>query len=199
MENATFRVTIDKVAYTHKPDPIKDATAITRRLQQNGGIDCTAKQLCRCIELGFTFVGGVYKPCNGSWGEFEGQQIFALDFDNAAPVRNAEGGIIKGKKRPLEPGESGYLCALDALNRCYDELFISPLCLYFTMGARFPDWEKFRIVFDAGEQLDKNAAKQQINALLLAFPEADQACKNSNRLFYASNGEVWPCYLSDQL
>ena len=36
MENATFRVTIDKVAYTHKPDPIKDATAITRRLQQSG-------------------------------------------------------------------------------------------------------------------------------------------------------------------
>ena len=198
MENETFRVTIDRVAYTRKPTA-RDATAITRRLQKQGGIDCTAKQLCRCIELGFTFVGGVYTPNNGSWGAFEGQQIFALDFDNSAPMRNAEGGAIKGLKRPLEPGESGYLCALDALDRCYSSLGISPLCLYFTMGARFPDWEKFRIVFDAGEQLDQAEANKQIRSLLRAFPEADQACKNSNRLFYASNGEVWPCYLTDSL
>lgn len=68
------------------------------------------------------------------------------------------------------------------------------MCLYFTMGAKCPDWPKFRLVFDMGRPLDKATAEAVIQSLLTAFPEADQQCRNCNRLFYGSGGEVWEAW-----
>ena len=182
MSSGRFMVTLDGVSYKAKPSA--EVAAITRRMQEAGATECDAATFCEHIRQGRTWCGGCYAPKRGAWGEFQGQQIFALDFDNA------EG------KRQLQPGEVGYLDPLDALRRCYD-LGIRPMCLYFTFSAELdPLWYKYRIVFDMGRPLDKDEAQKAITTLLAAFPEADKQCKNSNRLFFGSNGDVVECWLT---
>ena len=191
-----FMVTLDSVSYTSKPTA-KDAVAITRRLQAAGATECDAAMFCQHVAQGRTWVGGCYKPKRGGWGEFIGQQVFAIDIDNTAevivdgqPARDMDG---HKAKRPLQEGEKGYLDPLDALRRC-ESLQLAPMCLYFTFGARLnPDWLKYRLVFDMGEPLDLESAQAVIRTLLAAFPEADQQCKNCNRLFFGGGGEVWQC------
>jgi len=192
----SFRVTLDSVSYSSKPTG-QDATAITRRLQAAGSTECDAATFCEHVKRGRTWVGGCYEPKRGAWGKFVGQQIFALDFDNAAtvtvngrPVKDETGHEVK---RALRPGEAGHLDPVDALDRC-EQLQLEPMCLYFTMSAKCPDWPKYRVVFDMGDALDQETAQGVIQSLLTAFPEADQACKNTNRLFFGSNGEVWECW-----
>lgn len=189
-------LTLDGVSYSAKPTP-KDATAITRRMQGAGATECDAATFCEHVKQGRTWVGGCYEPKQGSWGEFVGQQVFALDFDNSTevivngqPVKDADGRKVK---RALRPGEDGYLDPADALGRC-ERLGLAPMCLYFTLGAKCPDWPKYRLVFDMGDMLDRETAQAVIRPLLIAFPEADQRCSNLNRLFYGGNGEVWECW-----
>lgn len=183
---SSFMVTIDGVGYRAKPHG-REVADITRRLQRAGATECDAATFCEHVKQGRTWTGGTFEPCAGKWGEFTGQQLFALDFDNSAPGTDGHG------KRPLCQGETGYLDPVDALDRC-EQLGLAPLCLYFTMGAKCPDWPKYRLVFDMGELLDQDTAQAVIQSLLTAFPESDQACKNLNRLFFGSNGEVWECW-----
>lgn len=193
---AKFMVTLDSVSYASKPTA-KDAIAITRRMQGAGATECDAATFCQHVKQGRTWVGGCYEPKRGAWGEFIGQQIFGIDIDNSAElivngqiVKDADGHKVK---RALRPGEAGYLDPVDALDRC-ERLQLAPMCLYFTMGAKCPEWPKYRIVFDMGEQLDQDTAQAVIQSLLAAFPEADPQCKNCNRLYYGGSGEVWECW-----
>lgn len=189
----SFRVTLDRQQYDAKPSA-REVTAITRRMQVSGSVELDETAFCEAVRGGRTWCGGCFEPKRGAWGEFVGQQIFALDFDNAAevvangqPVKDADGHTVK---RALRTGEVGYLDPVGALDRC-ERLSLEPLCLYFTMSAQCPDWPRFRVVFDMGELLDQDTAQGIISSLLTAFPEADQACRNVNRLFYGGNGEVW--------
>ena len=60
------------------------------------------------------------------------------------------------------------------------------MMLYFTFHATVEPWyPRYRIVFDAGEQVtDEARASDVLKTLLAAFPEADQKCSNVNRLFF---------------
>ena len=182
--DASIIVTLDDVFYRVKPQG-SEYGAITKRLQQAGPTICTPTEFSNHVKCGGTWVGAVYEPSDSGWGNFIGQRLFGLDFDNATS-RN-------GAKSPLSVGDEGYLDPVDALDRC-EKLGFSPMLLYFTYSARCPDWPRFRLVFDIGEMVEEEMAKKILRAFLKAFPEADQACKNPNRLYLGSNGEVWECW-----
>lgn len=174
-----FPITVDAArAYTSKPDG-REASLITNRMKASGPMLLTQGRFCEAVRRGHTWTGATYPPRRGSgWGEFQGQQVFGLDFDNGT------------HERPLEEGEEGYLHPLDALRRL-ERLNVSPMCLYFTFSAT-PEHPRYRIVIDMGEVVrNEDEAKTILKKLLGAFPEADQSCKNPNKIFYGSNGEVW--------
>lgn len=175
-----FYVTLDNHFYRAKPNRA-EVGAITNRLKMAGPTCCSEAELCEHVRRGGTFVCGTYEPQRNSWGEFAGQQLAAIDIDN------------KDDTCELRPGDNGYLDPLDALDRC-NRLGLSPLCLYFTFSCR-PDHYRYRLVFDYGERLgNKIMAETAVRTLLDLFPEADKACKNANRLFFGSNGEVWEAW-----
>ena len=177
-------VKLDDVSYRAKPDG-REFAAITNRLKRAKPSLIDAAAFCEHVRLGKTWVGGAFE------GErFVGQQLFGLDFDNCA--KEAGGG--RKVKRQLSEGEPGYLDPLEALERC-DRLNKWPLCLYFTFSAKAEPWQpRYRIVFATDRAIgDRRLAEGFLKRLLRDFPEADQACKNTNRLYCGSQGEVWEC------
>lgn len=175
-------VTLDSRSYFVKPT---DQGALTNRLISAGGTEIDAAKFCDHVREGKSWAGGVFEKSNKGWGRFLSQQLFGIDFDNEAP------GETSGTKRRLNPDDSGYLDPLDAIRRC-SKLNLEPMCLYFTFGAMLePLHYKYRLVFDMGEPItDKSKAESVIATLLSMFPEADQKCRNVNRIFYGSCGEV---------
>lgn len=181
-------VTLDNTPFRRKPKG-RGFGALTNRLKAAGGTEIDAGAFCDHVRQGKTWVGGVYEKSASGWGSFVGQQVFGMDFDNDTECgKNEDGSAIK---RPLRPGEVGYLDPLDALRRCIS-LDLTPLCLYFTLSASLdPLNYRYRLVFDMGEPVASQCeAESVIGTLLDMFPEADQKCRNANRLFCGSNGEV---------
>lgn len=174
-------VTFDNVCYKEKPSAY--IGGITRRMQAGGSRLVTPAQFCEAVRRGRTFVCGCYEPNPRDWGKFLGQRLFAVDFDNKA------GGV------QLKEGDAGFLGMVEALERCYEN-GVPPLALYMTMSAKCPDVERYRIVFDYGEVVETEAEAREVyeKVLLELFPEADSQCKNPNRLFFGSNGEVIPLW-----
>lgn len=179
----TFAVTLDPVPFSHKPRG-REVAGVTRRMQAAGATLVTAAEFVEHVRAGKTWCGGTFSPCEGGWGEFQGQRLFALDFDNGT------------HDRPLHEGDEGFLHPLAALDRC-DSLQIMPLCLYFSMSATYAGDDaanvyRYRLVFDMENEHDGRAAQAILKTLLELFPEADPACRNANRLWFGSCGEVWP-------
>ncbi len=186
----TFPVTLDAVPYKTKP---KDELAkITNRLKQSGHVIINCAEFCEAVRRGQTFMCGCFEPIDpkkGGFGKFLGQRIMALDFDNTAP-----------DGRPLQEGEPGYIDHTEALERCIAK-GIPIICKYLTMSADASKGIcKFRIVIDGGK-VETSEAKmtERIATLLKLFPEADKQCKNPNRIFLGSNGEVHECWTIDGL
>lgn len=180
-------VKLDGVSYRAKPDR-KEFGAITNRLKKAKPSLIDPAAFCEHVRLGRTWVGGVFEG-----GRFVGQQLFALDFDNCAEETDGGGHKVK---RQLSLGEPGYLDPVEALDRC-EGLGMWPLCLYFTFSSKAErDQCRYRVVFAAKQPIsDRERAEGFLEALLRNFPEADQACKNLNRLFCGSGGEVIPCWV----
>ena len=178
---ANFRVTIDREPYSAKPDG-KTAGAITNRLKVAEPLTIDSAGFCGLVRQGCTWVPGCYGGSDMQPGNFESLQLCAVDIDNAEEV--------DGEKRHLVDGEPGFMSRQAAFERC--QLFdLEPLCIYETFSSS-EEHPRFRIVFDLGEPVtDYKTACDAIACLLAAFPEADQACKNPNRLFFGSNGQVW--------
>lgn len=199
--DSPFRVTLDTVRFSSKPSP-DDVSAITRRMQRAGAVEVGGEGFCEAIRQGITFCGGCYEQCDDRWGAFRSMQICAIDVDNSAEIIGADGQPVKDAdgrkaKRPLFPGEAGYLDYAGGYERCAD-LGLHPLAMYQTMSAR-DGWPKYRIVLDLGEAVcDERAARDVLRSLLGMFPEADRACSNPNRLFYGSNGTVWECWRGER-
>lgn len=181
----SFMVTLDTEAYKTKPDT-SEAGRITARMKSAHPTELDEASFCEHVRQGKTWVGATYQPRGSGWGLFVGQQVFALDIDNATEYARKDGG--RGK-RPLLADEEGHLSPTEALARC-EALGLVPLCTYATMHDR-PENRRFRLVFVMPEPVaDEGEARGIIAALLRAFPEADPSCKNPNRLFYGSNGTV---------
>ena len=176
---------VDPVAYTSKPEG--QAGAVRGRMK---AVRLKESQLCEALQRGHSVQFGVLDGSGSKQGNWVSQQCAALDFDNKREFRGKDG---KLHKRDLEPGETGYMDPLDALQRAYDN-GLPPLALYFTFSATL-EHPRFRIVFLLKEPVTDPALMLAANAGLLAlFPEADRACKDLVRLYFGSCGEVWECW-----
>ena len=186
-----FLVTLDPVAYTSKQAAKEEVGLITRRVQKVGATECDEASFCQHVREGRSWVGGTFEPCVGGWGEFQQQQLFALDFDNDFEMPGKDG--KSSRKIQLRQGDEGFLDPQEALERC-ERLGLKPLCLYFTLSSTCLEEARFRIVFDMGKPLEEKKAKETIKQLLIVFPEADKSCSNPRRLFFGSQGEVIECW-----
>ena len=197
MSSETIPVTLDAVSFDRKPQR-GEIAGITRRLQAGGHVCITPQQFAQAVADGRTWAGGCYKPANKGWGEFIGQRLFAIDIDNDTAEVGEDGSKTK---RALLPNERGYLDPWAALDRWRQLFGREPFAMYPTFSYRFggtvPDLEstetrmKYRVVLDAGEFVtSEGRARDVLKKLLRAFPEADTACKNPNRLYFGSCGRV---------
>ena len=192
-EVMTMLLTLDDVSYTAKPDRAEFGR-LMNRLKSAQPREVDKHGLLEHIASGKTFVGGSFKY-EGKDCKLISWQLAALDFDNETHVLDADGKPMKDEngdtiKRPLLPTEDGFISAFQALDRC-ESLGIAPLAVYQTLSNSAEN-PRFRIVFDMGEAIgDEELAKAVIQSLLGAFPEADQKCKNPNRLFLGTTQAVW--------
>lgn len=180
-----YAVMLDAVPYARKPTG-RELGAITNRLKKAGPVEVTPWQLMDAIERGQTFMCGTYAPHAGSgWGEFLGQRLAAIDIDNT------------GKDgRPLGYGEPDYLWHVKALDRA--RLIGLRVAFWYPTFSAAGDWyapgpgNRYRVVFDLGCTLGAEQAAQAIGELLEVYPEADQQCKNPNRLFLGTDKRAVP-------
>lgn len=186
-------VTLDSAAFDHKPEG-REIGAITRRMQAAGPSELTHAEFAQAVARGHTWCGGTYTPRRGGWGEFLGLQVGALDFDNDTEVIGADGRKVK---RPLLPNEAGYLDPWQAFARfagafggMYAALILYP-SFSFRFGGKLADLEapatrmKHRLVYVLEEPIsDEGRAKGLLAGMLRAFPEADRAARNVNRLYF---------------
>lgn len=199
---------LDCVAYKSKPCG-EQISAITGRLKRHRPTEVEPDVFAQAVANGCTFVGGCFEKCAGKpfgKSEFLGQQLFPIDIDNdtedlgedGAPAKDERG---RKRKRSLMPNEKGYLDPWDAIERFKTIFDCMPLLVYPSFSYRFggtvadrtnPETRmKYRLVLDAGKLVfDAGKAEAIRRKLLKAFPEADPACVNANRLYFGSCGKA---------
>lgn len=158
-------LTLDDVRYTAKPDRAEFAR-LMNRMKAAKPRDVDRREFCEHVAAGKSFIGGAF-GCGLK--TLDSWQLAALDFDD------------------------GSLSPIEALDRC-ERLDIAPTLLYFTLSS-VVEKPRFRLAFDLGQSVhDADVAADVIATLMHEFPEADGKCKNPNRIFLGSNGEVWRCW-----
>lgn len=205
MANVTLM--LDTVKYDSKPSA--HVSEITNRLKRQGPCTVSAEKFAQAVADGRTFCCGCFEAdATKTFGSsrFLGQQIFAIDIDNDTEVLDEQGKPAKDErgrnmKRPLMPDEDGYLDVWAAIDRWAKLFHADPLLVYPSFSYNFAGgmanrWSadtrmKYRLVLDAGEFVtDPEQADEIRKTLLMDFPEADQKCKNANRLFFGSGDRV---------
>lgn len=158
---------VDCQGYDVKPSIIPgEVGKVRKRMQREQPRMMTSTDLLALISAGHAWQPGCYRK-----GEFVGQQVYGLDFD---------------KPELLMPDQA--LAVLDKLG-----LFSTASFVYFTYTAT-PDRPKYRLVLVDDEPTKEfGLAKDRLGRLLGLFPEADQACKDPNRMFFGTDGrfQAW--------
>lgn len=184
-------LTLDDVRYTTKPDRAEFAR-LMNRMKAAKPREVDKHEFLQHIAAGRSFIGGAF---SNELQTLDSWQLAALDFDNdtkvigddGKPVKDADGHELK---RPLRPGEDGYISPFEALERC-EHLGLPPMVIYQTLNNSKEN-PRFRIVFDFAESTtDADIAKAVVMTLLDNFPEADKQCKNPNRIYCGTNQAVW--------
>lgn len=176
-------LTLDNTRYTEKPDRAEFAR-LMNRMKRTEPREVDKRGFLEHIAAGKSFIGGAFS--NGvetldSW------QIAALDFDNETEEEDENGEKVK---RFLRPGEEGFISPFDALERC-ESLGIAPMAVYKTFNCSTEN-PRFRLVFDIGESTNDAAIAQAVMMTLQdLFPEADERCKNPNRIYCGTDKAVW--------
>ena len=162
---ALLPITIDGTHFDHKPYG-DEIAGITRRMQAAGVSWLTIDEMVDHILAGGTWCTGFYTPCSTGWGDFVGARIFALDFD--------DGNLLM----PAEAERRAYENDLSVL-------------MYYPTFSSTPEALRYRLVLDGGDVIhDEDVALDVLAWLLLLYPEADQKCRNLNRLWFGTNGGI---------
>lgn len=151
-----FPVMVDPKGYPVKP---LDVGAVRNRMKAQQPHMYTSTELLALIQDGHTWQPGCYRK-----GEFVGQQVYALDFDDPDAL-------------PLDEA----LARLQELNMWGMALFA-----HYSFSAT-DEKPKYRIaLMDDEVATTERQAKETLAMLLAMFPEADQKCSDPNRIFFGS-------------
>lgn len=162
MEQRRFPVMVDMAkGYPCKPSTIEgEVKNVRKRMQREKPHMLTSTELLALVRDGHTWQPGCYRK-----NDFVGQQVYGLDFD---------------KPELLMPDEC--LARLHKLG-----LWQMASLLYFTHSATH-ECPKYRLVLVDDEPAKEfGVAKERLHKLLSLFPEADQACKDTNRMFFGTD------------
>lgn len=167
-DKVKFLIQLDNRKYHQKPSGTEIGN-IKIRTQSSEAKVITIRQFAKILEQGQTYSPGVLKDGLGAryWTQ---QQVFPVDIDN------------DNKNFPI-------LSIKDALNICAKE-DIKP-DLYYESFSSTKEKQKFRLIFI----MDKPVYAEQkrifvTETLLSLFPQADNACKNADRIFFGTNKKV---------
>ncbi len=164
----TFKVQVDTKGFNKKPES-EDIGGIKARTQKSEPKSLTLEELAGYIEKGHSFSTGVL--CGGlgakNWSQ---QQLFAIDIDN-----NNEDLPILGIN--------------DAI-KIYKDKGLEPVIGYYSFSCT-KDKPKYRLIFAMDEVVvDESKRSFIIETLIKQFPQADESCKNADRIFYGTNKKV---------
>lgn len=167
LKEINFLVHVDNVPYQQKPQG-KEIGSIKARTQGSEPKNLTAKELANFIEQGCSISPAILK--DGLRAEnWEQQQLFFVDIDNN--------------------NKSSLLTIEQALKICSDNE-IEPL-LYYESYSSTVSKPKYRLVFAMDEPVfEESKRKFIIETLISLFPQADNSCTNSDRIFFGTNDEV---------
>ena len=184
-------LTLDDVRYTQKP-PRSEFGSIIDRMKAAQPREVGKRGFLEHVAAGKGWIGGAFSDelkALDSW------QLAALDFDNdtkvigddGKPAKDAEGHELK---RPLLPGEDGFISPFEALDRC-ESLGITPFAMYKTFNCSKEN-PRFRLLFDFLEPTNEDAlARAVMMTLHDVFPECDHKCTNPNRIYCGTTQTVW--------
>ena len=163
-----FLVQVDSKGFNQKPES-KDIGGIKVRTQKSEPQNLTIKELAKYIEKGHSFSTGVLTGGLGAtnWNQ---QQLFAVDIDNDnvnQPILNVN----------------------DAIKICKDNELTPIICYHsFSSTKRKP---KYRLIFALDEIIvEENKRSFIAETLIKLFPQADESCKNADRIFFGTNKKV---------
>ncbi len=157
---------IDNVKFSSKPQGYEVGSIVKRLGNDNKIIEVTMSDLATKIIEGYTVKPAI---CGTKQAEWKEQQLFMVDVDDGLTIEQA---IEKSR-----------------------ELDIIPAFIY-TSFSHSEEHNKFRLVFVADKviaNIDEGLALQNI---LNKLYDADEHCKNLNRIYYAGRKIVYEDYES---
>ncbi len=162
----TVKVHIDSKSYKIKPKD--DVRNIKPRLQNSTPVNLTISELADKLSKGYSVSPAVLKGgCRAeNWQE---QQVFMVDIDN-----DKKGAVLMPKQ------------AKDICNQ--NNIPVSFMYHSFSSTREKP---KYRLVFICAEIITDRALREVIAETLVSlFPQADESCKNADRLFFGTNIQI---------
>lgn len=167
-----FKLCVDSLEFKSKPTPFEIRT-ISNNIGKNL-FQLTLRELIAEIEKGKSVMLSELSTIDIK-STFISQQIFFLDIDN----------------------KNNYLSFDDALN---DEFIKNNACFMYKTFNDKDDSNRFRICFVTKNSIRKKETSLAIYENLISkYPQADNTCKNHNRIFFGTNSKVKIINLKNRL
>lgn len=167
-----FKLCVDSLEFKSKPTPFEIRT-ISNNIGKNL-FQLTLRELIAEIEKGKSVMLSELSTIDIK-STFISQQIFFLDIDN----------------------KNNYLSFDDALN---DEFIKNNACFMYKTFNDKDDSNRFRICFVTKNPIRKKETSLAIYENLISkYPQADNTCKNHNRIFFGTNSKVKIINLKNRL
>lgn len=164
MTNNRIKVMIDNVSFDRKPVPA-DVKKIVPRLGKDSSIkEVTMQELAQTLIDGYSIKPAI---CGTKQDEWREQQIFAVDVDDGMTIEAA-------------------------ISKC-EEIDMLPAFIYTTF-SHIIKGIRFRIVFVLNDIITDFDKGLKIQNTLNGLFNADQQCKNLNRVFYGGRDIVYEGY-----
>lgn len=175
-----MKIHLHNKQFFKKPE-FKEVAVITNEIIKNT-VDLEAKEIAEEITKGKSILLGIMEGSNSNLNLKEQELVF-LDFDNTEYLLDEFGEKVKNSKgKYIQVKSSNYI----TIDKIKENEFIknNALFIYKTFSYK-EDHHKFRIVFKMNKKLTNyKEVKAVYESLLKMFPEADEACKNSSRIFF---------------
>lgn len=124
-------------------------------------VEGTVADLIQSVKDGYAF-SAVYRDGTRNKGNFLGSQVVALDFDGGTEMHS----IGEIMRRPFVSAYGSFV---------------------YTTPSHTEDAPRCRVVFCLEEPINSSDEYEELlSSILVVFPDADQACKDSARLFYGN-------------